>query len=174
MPPNVSPIFSYHGRRGSQFYESELVEFLCPQPFAGEKPLKTPLALGAGATVDSGSGGDKYSFALAKSADGSRITLEAQLTRGGVMYKTEVQAARVKDDLYQITALTFDNHPERLDSRWEISKVLAHIGQQQLQKACRGDLPEAHREKGKFGRFARFRDRCLPDDPSVMMFPPPC
>lgn len=171
MPPPISPVFAYVGRKGNQFTESELVELLCPQPSARKAPLAVPLNLNSAATVESG--GDTYSFRLEKSADGAAILLGAELRRGDFIYVTGLVARRVKGELYEITALLFDNHPERLDSRWEISKVLAHIGKEQLTKACRGELPVAHQEKGKFGKFARFLDRLAPNDPSLIM-PPPC
>lgn len=170
MPPYISPMFSYKSRRGNQFYDHELEELLCPPPFQGEKPLLHALTLNSAHKVEQPGG--IYEYRLGKSADGKSITLDATLTRDGATHKTAMTAVQVNENLYEITALTFDNKKERIDSRWEISKVLAHIGKEQLQKSCRDELPRAHEERGKFGKIARFFDRCLPDDPSVMMPPP--
>lgn len=161
-------MFSHHSRRSNQFYEHELEEFLCPAAVKGEKPLAHRLSLTSAHKVEEPGG--SYEFRLEKSADGKSITLDATLTRGGFAHKTAMTAVHVKESLYEITALTFDNKKERLDARWEISKVLAHIGKEQLQKSCRDELPQAHEERGKFSKFARFIDRWLPDDP---MMPPP-
>jgi hypothetical protein len=168
MPP-ISDMFAYHGRPGSQFYEEDLKAFLCPQPLAGEKPLSIPLMMNSGTIATTAQG--KYEFMLEKSEDGKTIALDATLTRGDQVYKTAMKAVQVQGDLYQITQLTFDNKPERLKHRWEIAKVLAHIGKEQLQKACRGELPEAHEERGKFGKFRRFLNSLMPNDPTQI--PPP-
>ncbi|MEZ0261207.1 MAG: hypothetical protein ACAH80_09365 [Alphaproteobacteria bacterium] len=172
MPPFISPQFAYHGRRGNQFFEHELTELLCPQPYYGEAALPRALALNTGYAVKKETG--EYAYDLKKSEDGKTITLTAQLKQGDQKFETALTATQVKENLYEITALTFDNHVERLDSRWEITKVLGHIGRHQLQEACRDKLPAAHVESGKFGKFRRFLDRCLPDDPSVFTYYPPC
>lgn len=172
MPPFISSQFAYHGRRGNQFFDHELVELLTPQPYHGEAPLPRAFGLGTSHEVKSAAG--EYTYDFKKSDDGKTITLEAQLKRGDMAYKTAMTAVQVKDNLYEITALTFDNHVERLDARWEITKVLGHIGREQLQKAARDVVPLPHEEKGKFGKFRRFLDRCFPDDPSVYSGYPPC
>jgi hypothetical protein len=169
VPPYITPIFSYHGRRSNQFYDHELAEFLCPAPVRDEAPLAHPLSLNAAHKVETPRG--SYEFRLEKSADGNSITLDACLTRDGAVHNTALRAVRVKEDLYEITSLTFDNRQERIDSRWEISKVLAHIGKEQLQKACRDELPQAHEERGKFGKFGRFCSRWL--QPEDATFIPP-
>jgi hypothetical protein len=169
-PPDVSAIFMYHGRKGNQFYESELKDLLCPQPRQGETPLAFPLSLNSGVSLKNETA--SYDFKLEKSPDGKTITLNARLQRDGETHQTEMTAKRVKDDLYEITALTFDNHKEKLSYRWELTKVLAHIGQKQLQTACRNTIPLPHRERGKFGKIARFFDRCIPDDLTAFTVPP--
>jgi hypothetical protein len=172
MPPFISSQFSYHGRRGNQFFDHELTELLCPQPYHGEAALPRALGLNTAHNVKTESG--EYAYEFKKSEDGKRITLNAELKKGDQTFTTALVAVQVKDNLYEITQLTFDNHVERIDSRWEISKVLGHIGHHQLQTAARDKLPEAHQEKGKFGKFRRFLDRCMPDDPSVFTGYPPC
>lgn len=164
MPP-ISDMFAYHGRPGSQFYEEDLKAFLCPPPLGSE----IALSLNSGLTVREAAG--SYEFHLKKSDDAKTITLDATLNRGDKVYKTSMTAVQVQDDLYQVTQLTFDNKPERLDHRWEVSKVLAYIGKEQLQKACRGELPAAHDESGEFGKFRRFLRRLMPNDPTQI--PPP-
>ncbi|MEZ0226940.1 MAG: hypothetical protein ACAH83_20480 [Alphaproteobacteria bacterium] len=169
MPPFISPMFSYHSRRSNQFYDHELEEFLCPPPFKGEKPLAHALTLNSAHKVEAP--GSSYTYSLEKSTDNKTIALEATLTRDGIVHKTAMTAVHVSENLYEITALTFDNKKERLDARWEISKVLSHIGKEQLQKACRDELPQPHEERGKFGKLARFVDRwLLPEDP--VLIPP--
>jgi hypothetical protein len=172
MPPYISPVFKYHGRRPNQFDEAELVDLLCPQPYGKEAPLRHKLGLGASVSLKNDQTGSRMDFKLEKSADGKTITLDSTLVRDNVTYKTALVARQVKDDLYQITKLTFDNHEEKLSHRWEITKVLAHIGKAQLQKAAQGIIPLPHEESGKFSKFRRFLTRCLPDDPTTMTPPP--
>lgn len=161
MPYIVSE-FSYAGRKGNQFYEEELAELLQP----GEKRIR-PVSLSV-----KGAGNQLYTAALEKSKDGQTITLDATLLRDGFIYRTTMTAVQVKKDLFEITELTFDNHKERRDARWETAKVLGHIGAEQLKKAEGGKVPEAHQEKGKFGRISRFFDRMIPDDPNSIVMPP--
>ena len=167
MPPYVSPPFNYHGRRSNQFYDHELAEFLTGKV----TPEGQPVSLGIAFDVQ-GADSQRYTAELKKSDDGKKIILDATLRRDGFTYKTEMTAVLVKENLYEITALTFDNHKERIDSRWELSKVLGHIGSEQVKKGMDGKIPAAHQEKGKFGKFARFFDRMIPDDPSTMVMPP--
>lgn len=164
MKSHISDMFCYHGRPGNQFYEEDLYAFLCPQPRTGEKSLTQPLSLNSAAKVETASG--SYEFTLEKSADGKTITLEASLKRDSFEHRTVMKAVQVEDDLYQVNQITFDNKEERLNHRWEITKVLSHIGREQLQRACRGELPQAHEERGKFGKFGRFLSSLLPDNPT--------
>ncbi len=165
MSQPITPVFNYYNRGPNQFYEEELRDFLCPQPYAGEKPLTVPLNFDTKVAV-----GDSYHAELVKTDKG--ISLKATTIYGGAAYKTEMNAVKVGENLYEVRSLEFDNHPERLDSRWEITKVLSHIGREQLQKACRGEQPEPHSESGKFGKFRRFLTRWMPDNPQPFMFPP--
>lgn len=173
MPPDIAPQFNYYGRAAHQFYENELVELLCPRPLPKDPAQVTPLSLNASASLKNDKTGSSYDFKLEKTADGKKITLDATLVRDGQTYKTNFTAVQVRDDLYQIQNLTFDNHVERLDSRWEITKVLGHIGREGLLKGASNIIPAAHEENGKFGKFRRFLTRCMPDNPHTMM-PPPC
>lgn len=154
--------FSYAGRKANQFYEKELADLLQQ----GDN-LNTPITLGV-----KGEGEQLYTATLEKSKDGREITLDAALRRDGHTYETTLRAVQVKKDLYEITQLTFDNRKEKLDSRWEMTKVIAHIGKAQLKTAAEGALPEAHKEKGKFGKLSRFFDRLTPNDPATVMLPP--
>jgi len=172
MPPEISPQFNYYGRSSSQFYELELTELLCPQRLHNEQAFKTPLKIGSSASLKNTETGSSFDFSLQKSADGKKITLESTLVRDGKTYKTGFTAVQVKGDLYQLQNLTFDNKTERLSSRWEISKVLGHIGQESLKKAAQGIIPAAHEETGKFSKFRRFLTRCMPDNPQSMWIPP--
>lgn len=172
MPPFISPMFQYHGRRPNQIDEAELLSFLCPPARAQDMPLKQKLCYGCTVSVGSGTTKDGATFSLNKSQDGATITLEGAIISGDVIYKTHMTAKKVKDDLYQINALTFDNHVEKLESRWEIAKVLAHIGEKQMKPTAQGIVPKPHEERGKFGKFSRFLDRCMPDDPATMGYPP--
>lgn len=157
MPPYISPIFNYCNRRSNQFYDHELAELLSP----------STLSLDAAHALETPKG--SYAFTLNKSEDGKTIALDATLTRGGTVYKTNMTAVQVSENLYEIRQLTFDNRIERTDSRWELTKILAHIGKEQLQKAARNELPQAHEDRGKFGKFARFCDRWLyPEDPYIL------
>lgn len=163
MPPYISPQFQYHGRKGNQFYDHEFAELLNRQPAWQEGQ---PVNLGIAFDVQ-GKNDERYTAELKKSADGKQITLDATLRKGGQVYKTTMTAKQVKDNLYEITELTFDNHKERLDARWEITSVLGHIGDKQLAQGVSGKIPEAHKEKGKFGKIGRFFSRSVPDDLSV-------
>ena len=166
MPPFITPLFNDFNRGPNQFYLRELTDFLCPAPRKGEPDPSSPLTLNAQQTLETAEG--KYEFKLEKTADGKKITLDATLTRGGVTHKTQIEAAQVSANLYQVNKLVFDNKVERTDSRWEMSKVMAHIGKEQLLKSLQGALPKAHEERGKFGKFARFCDRWLiPDNPMI-------
>lgn len=158
----LSSEFSYAGRKGNQFYEKELAELL-----EQGNDLNTPVTLGV-----KGEGEALYTATLEKSKDGKEITLDASLRRDGHTFETKLKAVQVKKDLYEITQLTFDNRKEKLDARWEMTKVIAHIGKAQLKTAAEGKLPEAHKEKGKFGKISRFFDRMTPNDPISMMPPP--
>jgi len=166
MSRRISPAFRYWGRRPNEFDEEDLVEMLCPAPGKGEAPLKTPLGFGTEVRLKNDKTGNAVAFSLKKSADGKAITLDGAITRNGKTHETHMVARRTEDDYYLITALTFDDHKERLTSRAEISKVLAHIGKAQLKPACQGVIPAPHAERGKFGKFSRFIDRLLPDDMS--------
>ncbi|MBI1214743.1 MAG: hypothetical protein GC185_02865 [Alphaproteobacteria bacterium] len=171
MPPEISPMFRYWGRRPNEFDEEDLVEMLCPRQRKGEPAMREPLGLGTQVSLKNDKTGSSIDFSLRKSADGKTITLDSTLVRDNVTYKTKLVAQKNSDDYYLITQLTFDNHKEKLSSRSEISKVLAHIGQSQLKKACQGVIPAPHEERGKFGKFSRFIDRLMPNDPSQI--PPP-
>jgi hypothetical protein len=168
VPPPISPVFNYYNRSPNQFYEEELRDLLCPQPYAGEKALATQLTFGT--VVDAQALSSSYHAELMKTDAG--ITLKATNIYGGVPHHTEMNAVKLTNGLYEIRNLEFDNHPERLDSRWEITKVLAHIGREQLQKACRGEQPVPHEERGEFGKFRRFLRRWMPDNPHPFMTPP--
>lgn len=154
--------FNTISRRQNQFYDFELESYLCPPLFRGETPrahtldMDTSLSLALGA--------DKFDFAIKRSEDGKKITLQANLHKDKVDYKTEMTAVRVKDNLFEITNLVFDNRPEKLSGRYEISSVLAHIGKEMLSPACRDQMPKPHEEKGEFGKISRFINRHMPDN----------
>lgn len=162
----LTPQFQYHGRKGNQFYDYEFAEFLLGHPFDDEKPSNLTLSF----AVD-GKNGDRYTANMQN--DGKVVSLDATLTKNGAAYKTTMTAKQVKGRLFEITELTFDNHKERIDSRWELTKVLAHIGDKQLKEGAAGRVAEPHTETGKFGKFRRFLSRMTPNDPSVYSGIPP-
>lgn len=168
MPPLlITPEFNYSNRRDNQFYDHELSELLTGQKYQEGKPAILSIAFDV-----AGKDSERYTAELKKSEDGAAITLDATLRRDGFVYKTTMTAKQVKGELYEITELTFDNRKEKLDRRWEMSKVLEHIGNEQLKKGIDGKLADAHKEKGKFGKLARFFDRMIPNDPYNMPMPP--
>jgi hypothetical protein len=159
----ISETFYLESRPPNHFYDHELESLLCPQPYRGEKPLASPLQFGTVQTIIVGD--NKFSFALKKDKTAGTITLEAELVREGKTYITAMSAHRVKDNVYAIDNLVFDNRQEKLTSRHEITSVLAHIGRETLTTACNMMIPYPHEEKGTFGRFGRFINRSLPDTP---------
>lgn len=163
MPYSASNHFNHISHRASQFYDWELAEFLMRAKPVEGKPVEIGLAFDV-----QGDNGERYTAELKKLDGGKAIVLDATLRRSGMVYKTSMTALRVQDDLYQITELTFDNRKEKLDARWEITKVLAHIGEEQLKQGEAGKLAEPHKEKGKFGKVARFIDRLMPNEPIIM------
>jgi len=167
MPLLITPEFNYSNRKDNQFYDHELEELLTGRRYEeGRKP-------GLDIAFDVlGKGDDRYTAELKRSDSGDQITLNATLRRDEVVYVTTMTAKRVKEALYELTELTFDNRKEKLDRRWEMSKVLGHIGEEQLKKGVEGKIAEPHKEKGKFGKLARFFDRLIPNDPYSMPMPP--
>lgn len=171
MTQPLSDLFSYYGRRANQFFLHELEEMLCPAPNDKSGPRTAPLAIDTARKVAAGTGEAGYS--LQKSADGQTLTLEAHIRRGGQSYDTQMTAVKVRsDNLYEIRALTFDNKAEKLNHRWEITSVLSFIGRNHLQNICENKVPEPHQERGQFGKIGRFFNRCLLDNPHMMMRPP--
>lgn len=162
----VSEEFNYRGLKDNQFREHELAEFLTGTPHKNGATL-------TGFAFDvTGKDSERYTAKLEKSEDGKTITLDAMLRRETFTYKTTMTAVRVAPNIYEVTELTFDNHKEKLDRRWEMSKVLGHIGSEQLKKGVDGKLADPHKEKGKFGKIARFFDRLIPNDPNDIAVPP--
>lgn len=162
MPPYIGHHFNASTRRQNQFYDFELERLLCPPLFRGEKPRAHSLDMNTSLSLTIGD--DKFAFAIQRSEDGKKITLDADLTKDGVHYKTEMTAVQVKDKLFEITHLVFDNKQEKLVGRCEIDSVLTHIGKEMLSVACCKKMPKPHEEKGTFGKISRFLNRHTPDN----------
>ncbi len=171
MSQPISDIFSYYGRKPNQFFLHELQEMLCPDHNEKSGPRSSPLAFGTARRVNGADSSAEY--ALDKSADGKDINLRVQIQQGGKTYTTAMTAAQVRsDNLYEIKSLVFDNKPEKLGHRWEISSVLGFIGRNHLEKICEGKVPTPHEERGQFGKIGRFLNRALLDNPHAMWHPP--
>ncbi len=171
MPQPISDIFSYYGRKPNQFFMNELQEMLCPDHNEKSGPRTSPLAFGTSRRVSHTNGNAEYS--LEKSADGKSISLNVQIQQGDKTFSTALTAVQVRSDsLYEIKSLMFDNKPEKLGHRWEISAVLGFIGRNHLEKICEGKVPAPHEERGQFGKIGRFMNRALLDNPHAMWHPP--
>jgi len=169
MSQPLSDVFSYYGRRPNQFFLSELEEMLCPRM---EGPHAVTPAIGCAHRVEDAKG-QKAGFSLTLSADKKELALDVQIVRDGHIHDSRLRAVKVRDDnLYQITALTFDNKQEKLKHRWEISSVLGFLGKNHIAGIAANKIPAPHEERGQFGKLGRFWNRMLADNPHPMMFPP--
>jgi len=173
LSQNPSDQFSYFGRRPNQFFLAELEEMLCPPADEKSMPRQVPLALGTSHKLENKQEDKRASFKLEKSADGTTLSLEVHIMRDGHTYDSKMTAVQVrKDNLFEIRELIFDNKPEKLGHRWEISSVLGFLGKNHLNTICQNRIPAPHSETGKFGKLGRFFSRSLADNP-YLMFPPP-
>lgn len=173
MSKPLSDLFSYYGRRPNQFFLHELEEMLCPP--ATEKSGKRVLtpALNTGHAVEDTTG-RKASYSLSLSADKKELSLDVHLMHDAHTYDSSLRAVKVRDDnLYEIKSLTFDNKPEKLKHRWEITSVIAFLGKNHIAGIAENNIPAPHRERGQFGKVGRFFNRMLADNPHTMMHYPP-
>lgn len=173
MSEPLSSKFSYYGRRPNQFFLSELTEMLCPPAEKGAAPRAVALSLGAQHCVTDDKNNARAHFTLAQSKDGKEITLHIHLMCDGHTYDSHLKAVEVrKDKLFEITELVFDNKPEKLKHRWEITSVLGFLGRNHLSGIAENKIPAPHKERGQFGKFGRFFNRMLADNPDTISFPP--
>jgi len=172
MSRPLSDIFSYYGRRPNQFFLSELEDMLCPP--ASEKSGKRAIAPAVGTqhTVED-SAGNKASFSLSLSADKKELSLHVHLMQNGQTHDSTLHAVKVREDnLFEIKELTFDNKPEKLKHRWEITSVIGFLGKNHISGVAENKIPAPHQERGQFGKAGRFFNRMLADNPHTMMYPP--
>jgi|GEM_PF-1273036 len=171
-PDSLSDIFSYYGRRPNQFFLRDLEELLCPPADEKSGARAVKLAIGATHRLEDATG-QKASFSLSLSADKKELSLDVRLVRDGRIHDSRLRAVKVREDnLYEITSLTFDNKPEKLKHRWEISAVLGFLGKNHLAGIAANKIPAPHQERGQFGKFGRFFNRMLADNPHMMIYPP--
>lgn len=171
MSEPLSDLFSYYGRRPNQFFLKELEEMLCPPHNDKSGARKTPLQMDTSRRISQPPYSAEYS--LEKTPDGSSIHLHVLIQVADQSFMTAMRAEKVRgDDLYEIKSLVFDNKTEKLKHRWEITSVLGFIGRNHLEKICEGKAPRPHEERGQFGKFGRFMNRCLPNNPMDMWHPP--
>lgn len=171
MSKPISDLFSYYGRRPNQFFLNELEEMLCPPHNDKSGARKSPLEMNTSRTVYAPP--HTASYRLEKSPDDRAIELLVTLKGADQTFTTALRAEKLRDDnLYEIKSLIFDNKPEKLKHRWEITSVLGFIGRNHLEKICEGKVPRPHEEKGQFGKVGRFVNRCLMDNPHQMWHPP--
>lgn len=144
----------------NRFSENELLTLLGPAYDADFQPVERPVTFGAHRmlTVPEGSA----DFSLQKSDDGKQISLVFCLVRDGKPYLTTLRADAVSPGVYDISELTFDNLPEKLVGRFEITSVLSYIGRHLIHPLMCGYLPHPHEEKGTFSKANRLVNRHLP------------
>lgn len=173
MSRPLSDTFSYYGRRPNQFFLAELEEMLCPP--AHEKTGKRSITPAIGSKHDvEGTEGTKAKFSLSLNAEKTALTLNVHIMRDGHTYDSSLTATKVRDDnLFEIKELTFDNKPEKLKHRWEITSVLGFLGKNHISGIAENKIPEPHKERGQFGKVGRFFNRMLADNPHTMMHYPP-
>lgn len=173
MSRPLSDTFSYYGRRPNQFFLAELEDMLCPP--VHEKSGKRSIAPAVGTKHDvEGAEGTKAKFSLSLNAEKTELTLNVHIMRDGHTYDSALTATKVRDDnLFEIKELTFDNKPEKLKHRWEITSVLGFLGKNHISGIAENKIPEPHKERGQFGKAGRFFNRMLADNPHTMMYYPP-
>ncbi len=169
----LSDIFSYYGRRPNQFFLAELEDMLCPPPAEKSGKRDLSLAIGTKHAVEQDSAGHKASFSLSLSPDQKELRLDVHLMYDGHTYDSKLRAVKVRDDnLFEIKELIFDNKPEKLNHRWEITSVIGFLGKNHLSGIAENKIPAPHQERGQFGKAGRFFNRMLADNPHTMMYPP--
>lgn len=159
MPPFLA-VFSANARKPNQFYVHEILDCLCPAP---RKQAGFPPDTEGAVETD----GKAFRYCLCASEEQGAISLTGDIRLGEASYRTELRAHRVDGNLFEISGLVFDNKIQRLDNRQCIRDVLEYIGQKMLMPAAQGEVPEPHKEKGRFGKIGRFLTRLVPDEPGI-------
>lgn len=146
----------------NRFSEKELLALLGPAHDADFQPVEKPATFGIHHALTTPEGSAE--FLLRKSEDGKQISLVFCLVRAGKPYLTTMHADAVSPGVYDINELTFDNLPEKLVGRFEITSVLGYIGQHLIHPLMQGYLPHPHEEKGTFSKANRLVNRHLPSN----------